>query len=105
MSRAAPRPLAAALADLVRALAPATPLARVQGCWEAAVGAAIAAHCVPVAERAGVLHVACDESVWSAEVELMGPEIVARVAAATGRPEIASLRARTGRTQTSDYRD
>jgi predicted nucleic acid-binding Zn ribbon protein len=105
MSRRAPRPLALALAELVPALVPATPLARVQAVWEAAVGSAIANHCVPVAARAGVLHVACDESVWSAEVELMGPELVARVAAASGCDEIASLRARTGGTQASYYRD
>jgi predicted nucleic acid-binding Zn ribbon protein len=96
VSRPAPRLIAAALAEFVPTLAPATPLARVQGAWEAAVGPAIAAHCVPVAERAGVLHVMCDEAVWSAEVELMGPELVARVVVATGRAEIASLRARTG---------
>jgi predicted nucleic acid-binding Zn ribbon protein len=101
VSRRAPRPLAAALAELVPALVPATPLARVQAVWEAAVGSAIAAHCAPVAERAGVLQVLCDESVWSAEVELMGPELVARVAAAAGRAEIASLRARTGSPRTS----
>jgi predicted nucleic acid-binding Zn ribbon protein len=100
VSRHTPRPLAAALAELVPALAPASPLARVQGVWVAAVGPAIAAHCAPVGERGGVLHVACDEAVWSAEVELMGPELVARVAAATGLGEIASLRARTGSAQT-----
>jgi predicted nucleic acid-binding Zn ribbon protein len=94
MNRRAPRPIAAALATLARTLEPSTPLARVQGVWESVVGPAVAAHCMPVGERGGVLQVACDEAVWAAELELMGPELVARVAAAVGRPEITSLRAR-----------
>jgi len=76
-------------------LAPPTLLAAVQGVWNDVVGEAIAAHCAPVGERGGVLEVVCDESVWAAEVELMGPELVARLSASLGRPEITSLRCRT----------
>jgi predicted nucleic acid-binding Zn ribbon protein len=101
VNRRAPRPLAIALARLTGQLEPATPLARVQAVWETAVGAAIAAHCAPVAQRDGVLHVACGEAVWSAEVELMGPEIVARLTAAIGRSEIVSLRVRTAASRPS----
>ena len=96
MNRRAPRPLSAALATLTPTLAPATGLARIQAVWAAAVGDAIAAHCAPVAERGGVLHVVCDEAAWSAELELMGPAIIERLAAASGRVELTSLRARTG---------
>jgi len=94
-----------ALAALAPQLAPPTPLGRVQAVWEAAVGPAIAARCTPVAARGGVLHVVCDESVWSAEVELMAPAIVDSVTAALGRPEISSLRVRTGSSGGSDSRD
>jgi predicted nucleic acid-binding Zn ribbon protein len=96
MSRRAPRPLAFALETLTAGLAPATPLARVQGAWAATVGEAIAAHCSPTRERGGVLEVACDESVWAAEIELMGPELVARLARAPGCGTITALRAHTG---------
>jgi predicted nucleic acid-binding Zn ribbon protein len=105
VNRRAPRPLSAALAALAPALEPASPLARVQAVWDAAVGEAIAARCTPVDERGGVLHVSCDEAAWSAEVDLMGPQIVDRLSAALGREEIASLRVRTGGSRPSDYRD
>ena len=95
MSRRAPRPLATALAAVVRDLEPATALGRVQRVWASVVGPAVAAHSTPVGERGGVLAVACDESVWAAEITLMGPELVARLVAALGREEITSLRART----------
>ena len=96
MSRRAPRPLALALETLTRRLEPATPLARVQGAWAATVGQAIAVHCTPARERGGVLEVICDEAVWAAEIELMGPELVARLTAAPGCGAITALRARTG---------
>jgi predicted nucleic acid-binding Zn ribbon protein len=96
MSRRAPRPLALALETVTRSLEPATPLGRVQGAWAATVGEAIAAHCTPAGERGGVLEVICDESVWAAEIELMGPELVALLAAAPGCATITALRARTG---------
>ena len=105
MNRRAPRPLSLALAALSPALAPPTPLGRVQAVWEAAVGPAIAARCTPIAARGGVLRVVCDEAVWSAEVELMAPAIVDSVRAALGRPEISSLRVRTGGSQGGNSRD
>jgi predicted nucleic acid-binding Zn ribbon protein len=105
VNRRAPRPLSLALAALSPQLAPATPLARVQAVWEATVGPAIAARCTPVAARAGVLAVVCDEAVWSAEVELMGPTIVDSLTSALGRAEISSLRVKTGRSEGTNYRD
>jgi predicted nucleic acid-binding Zn ribbon protein len=96
VNRRAPRRLSVALSALAPSLAPSTPLARVQAVWEEAVGDAIASHSAPVAARGGVLEVICDESVWSAELDLMGPAIVERLEAALGRREIASLRVRTG---------
>ena len=57
-ARARRGPLVAARStQLSDALAPATPLARVQAAWEQAAGAAIAAAARPTAERDGVLTV------------------------------------------------
>ena len=96
MRRLAPRPIAAALAELTATLAPASDLAAVQSAWEGVVGPAIAAHAQPVAERGGVLEVVCDEAVWAAELELMGPDLTDRLEQVLGRRAVASLRCRTG---------
>lgn len=95
MRRRAPRPISAALATFTASIEPATVLASVQAVWAASVGEAIAAHASPVAERGGVLEVVCDESVWAAELELMGPEVVDRLSASLGRPAVTALRCRT----------
>ena len=55
MSRFAPRSLSEALEGFTATLAPASTLARVQECWEAVVGSAIATAARPVGERDGVL--------------------------------------------------
>jgi len=91
-ARSAPRPLAAALDALVPGLAPLTTLARVQECWEHAAGALIAAEARPVAERGGVLTIACSASVWAQELDLMAAELLARVNADLGQPVIHRLR-------------
>ncbi|HTB70554.1 MAG TPA: DUF721 domain-containing protein [Solirubrobacteraceae bacterium] len=96
MKRAAPRSLTPAIERLVGALAPATPLARVQEVWELAAGATIAAAARPVAEREGVLTVLCEASVWAQELELMAGEIVPRLNAALGSETVRELRCRTG---------
>ncbi|MGO9488953.1 MAG: DciA family protein [Solirubrobacteraceae bacterium] len=96
MSRRAPRTIADALARLTAAIAPATSLARVQEIWGTAAGPAIASASRPVAERDGLLTVACEAAVWAQELDLMGPEIVARVNAALGEETIRELRCRTG---------
>lgn len=96
MSRHAPRTISTAIAQLTSALAPATTLARVQEVWEPAAGPAISAACRPVAERAGVLTVACEAAVWAQELELMATELIARVNAELGAESITGLRCRTG---------
>jgi predicted nucleic acid-binding Zn ribbon protein len=85
--RLAPRRLNAALDALTADLAPATTLARVQARWPDAVGAAIAAEAEPVAEREGVVTVACRSAVWAQELDLLGPDLVARLNAALGTSE------------------
>ena len=67
-----------------------------QEVWERAAGPAIAAAARPSAERAGVLTVACEAAVWAQELELMAPELIARLNAALGAEAISELRCRTG---------
>ena len=96
MSRRAPRPLSLAIEGLTSALAPATTLARAQRAWEQAVGPQVAAAGVPTAEREGVLTVTCSDAVWSAELDLMGPDLVERLNEELGERLIHRLRLRTG---------
>ena len=96
MSRAAPRSLSAALAELQSGLAPATTLARVQEVWESTAGPAIAAAARPSAERAGVLTITCEAAVWAQELELMADELVRRLNLALDGQAIREVRCRTG---------
>ncbi len=96
MSRIAPRPLARALSQLTAGLAPSTPLARVQEVWPQAAGPAIAAAARPVAEREGVLTVACEAAVWAAELELLAGEVIPRLNDLLGAEIVRELRCRTG---------
>ena len=92
MSRRAPRPLSLALHRLTSDLEPATELASVQRVWASAVGAAIAAEATPTALRDGVLTVACRAAVWAQELDLMGPELVARLNLELGTETLVRLR-------------
>jgi predicted nucleic acid-binding Zn ribbon protein len=85
--RLAPRRLGSTLDRLVADLAPATTLARVQARWREAVGPAVAAEAEPVSEHDGVVTVACRSAVWAQELDLLGPDLVARLNAALGAPE------------------
>ncbi len=96
MSRPAPRRLSLALEDLTTGLAPATTLAHVQQIWAQTVGAAVAQAGRPTAERDGVLTVSCTDSVWAAELDLMGPELVRGLNRALGDGRIDRLRCRVG---------
>lgn len=96
MSRLAPRPFSLALSGLTVALAPATTLARVQQAWEQTVGAVIAEAGLPTAERDGVLTITCADSVWAAELDLMGSELVGRLNETLGDELILRLRCRAG---------
>jgi predicted nucleic acid-binding Zn ribbon protein len=74
MGRRTPRPVGGALRAAIVPLAPATPLAAVQSVWEEAVGEAIAAKASPVAERDGVVTVACSSATWAHELDLLGSQ-------------------------------
>jgi predicted nucleic acid-binding Zn ribbon protein len=95
VSRPAPRPLTAALAELTAALAPATTLAHVQEVWESVVGAAVASAARPASEHDGVLAVTCEASVWAQELDLMAAELIPRLNRALGSEQIRELRCRT----------
>jgi predicted nucleic acid-binding Zn ribbon protein len=96
MSRTAPRPFSFALEGLTAAIAPATPLGRVQRVWEQAVGPAVAEAARPTAERGGILTVSCAAAVWAQELTMMGDELLARLNAALGEELLRELRCRTG---------
>jgi predicted nucleic acid-binding Zn ribbon protein len=82
--RSAPRPLSLALERLARKAEPATPLARVQQRWAAAVGEQLAHEAEPVSERDGIVTVACGSAVWAQELELLSNELLERLEAALG---------------------
>jgi len=92
MRRAAPRPVGLALDGVTRALAPRTLLGEVQRAWPAAAGDAFAGAAAPVAERDGVLTVACSAAVWAQELDLMSERVVAALNEALGRPAVRRLR-------------
>ena len=93
MRRGAPRPVGAALDGLTAALAPATLLAEVQRAWPAAAGEAFAGASEPVAERDGVVTVACTSAVWAQELDLLSERVLERLTAELGRPAVTRLRA------------
>lgn len=92
MRRPAPRPLSTAVQALAARMAPDTPLAAVQGSWREAVGEAIAREARPVAERDGVVTVACRSAVWAQELDLMGSEVVERLNQALAGARVRRLR-------------
>jgi predicted nucleic acid-binding Zn ribbon protein len=91
MRRPAPRPLSVALEQVARAAAPATLLARVQAAWPQVAGRTIAAVAAPVAEREGVVTVLCESAVWSGELELLAPDLLARLNADLAPDEAAPV--------------
>jgi predicted nucleic acid-binding Zn ribbon protein len=96
VSRRAPRELGIAVEGLTAALEPGTALAKAQRVWREAVGDVVAAAGTPTAEREGVLTVTCSDSVWSAELEMLGAQLTEQLNAALGERLITRLRCRTG---------
>jgi predicted nucleic acid-binding Zn ribbon protein len=77
--RRAPRPASDAFRAALDRAAPKTPLASIQLAWREAVGEQIAAVATPVSERAGEVVVACADSVWAQELDLMQAEFLERL--------------------------
>lgn len=69
--RRVPRPASTAFRSALRQAAPKTRLAAVQSVWEDVVGERIAAVAKPVSERGDTVTVACSDSVWTDELDLM----------------------------------
>lgn len=93
MRRRDPRPLTGALDAFVAEQAPQTLLAQVQLRWVSTVGPVVAAEAEPLAERDGVVTVACTSSVWAHEMALLGPDIARRLNEALGASTGASVKA------------
>jgi predicted nucleic acid-binding Zn ribbon protein len=90
--RANPRPLAAALGSIRAAAEPATPLAAVQSAWTEAAGERIAAEALPVAERDGVVTIACRAATWAQELDLLQDDLLARLRSALPQATVERLR-------------
>lgn len=61
-------------------VAPQTTLAKVQQAWPVAVGETVAKWASPVSERAGVVTLACIDSMVAHELEMMKPELLEKLA-------------------------
>jgi predicted nucleic acid-binding Zn ribbon protein len=95
MRRRSPRPISVAIETLTGELAPPSALVKAQTIWAQAVGPEIAGHCEPSFEREGTLTVACDSSVWAAELEMRSGDLLRNINAALRPTEaFASLRFR-----------
>ena len=94
MRRRGPRPVGLAIDVVTASIAPATLLAEVQRAWAQAAGEAFARAAEPVAERDGVITVACDSAVWAQELDLLSERVVAALNEAIGRPAVRRLRPR-----------
>ena len=92
MRRRGPRPVGFALDRLTRAIAPATLLAEIQRAWPQAAGDAFASAAEPVAERDGIVTVACASAVWAQELDLLSERVVEALNEAIGRPAVRRLR-------------
>ena len=92
MRRSGPRPLGDALERLTPRLSPATLLAEVQRVWPEAAGEAFAAQSAPVAERDGVITIACSSAVWAQELELLSERVIERVNERLASPRVKRLR-------------
>jgi predicted nucleic acid-binding Zn ribbon protein len=87
-----PRPLGDALTRVMERSAPPTTLARVQRCWQEAVGPTVAEEATPLSERSGVVTVGCRSAVWASELELLSQGLVEGLNGLLGGPAVASLR-------------
>ncbi len=77
--RRTPRPIAAAVEAALSRAEPATLLAAVQSAWPDAVGESIAREAAPVAERDGVITIACRSATWAQELDLLSDRILAQI--------------------------
>jgi predicted nucleic acid-binding Zn ribbon protein len=91
-SRRTPRRVGSAIGALADQLAPRTTLAEAQRAWGQIAGPALAKNAEPTSERGGSLTITCRSSVWAQELDLMAPELIARLNAKLGEGRITALR-------------
>ncbi|HEX7244783.1 MAG TPA: DUF721 domain-containing protein [Solirubrobacterales bacterium] len=92
--RRAPRPASNAFRAALGRAAPKTPLAALQLAWAEAVGEQIAAVASPVSERSGEAVIACADSVWAQELDLMQAELLERLRSCLGEAAPRALQFR-----------
>jgi predicted nucleic acid-binding Zn ribbon protein len=92
--RRAPRPAATAMRAALERAAPQTPLATLQATWTEVVGERIAAVADPVSEREGTVIVACRDSVWAQELDLMQEQLLRQLRDRLGEQAPRGLRFR-----------
>ncbi len=71
-------------------------IASIASRWEEAVGSEIARHCQPSSLRGDVLAATVDSSVWSQQLQLRQPEILAALRRVMGEQAPTGLRFRVG---------
>ncbi len=69
---------------------------RIGSVWADAVGEQIAAHCRPLGLRGGVLELEVDSPVWSQQLQLRGPELLAALERALGSEAPSDLHFQVG---------
>jgi predicted nucleic acid-binding Zn ribbon protein len=93
-ARRAPRPASQAFRAALRRAAPKTRLAALQSVWAEVVGERLAAAAQPVSERDGEVTVACSDSVWAQELDLMQRQLQQRLRERLGEDAPRRLRFR-----------
>lgn len=91
-----PRPLGASLDSVSQSLGapPARTLTTVFAHWDELVGQAMAAHVRPLSLAGGALVVAVDHPSWATQVRWLAPQLLARLAEATGQELVTHLEVR-----------
>lgn len=84
--RRSPRPLGLAVGRVRARTEPKTLLAAVQGAWADAAGPTVAAEAEPVAERDGVVTIACRSATWAHELDLLQGELLSALFGALSDP-------------------
>jgi len=88
-----PQGVASAISRLVaeRGWSETVAIGGVLGRWEAVVGADIAAHCTPLSFADGVLTVSADSSTWAAQVRLLAPTLLRKLADEVGEGTVQRI--------------
>jgi predicted nucleic acid-binding Zn ribbon protein len=88
-----PQPVSRALGRLIteRGWNEPVSVGGVLGRWDAVVGANVAAHCHPVQFADGVLTVSADSSTWAAQVRLLVPTLLRRLAEEVGEGTVGRI--------------